>query len=99
MDTGVLVFSAADRRVVEDFAKDDPYVTAGLVLNYTVREWMVVVGNDNLPKRKRKPTAYNSFMAKELPVHKAQHPELTHREAFAAVASLWKNAPANPKNK
>ena len=38
-------------------------------------------------------------MAKELPVHKAQHPELTHREAFAAVASLWKNAPANPKNK
>ena len=99
VDTGILIFTAADRCVAEGFAKEDPYVTAGLVSTYTVREWTVVVGKDNLPKRKRKPTAYTTFMAKELPVHKAQHPELTHREAFASVAKEWKNAPTNPKNK
>ena len=40
----LLVFRAADRSVVEHFAKADPYVHEGLVKTWTVRPWTVVVG-------------------------------------------------------
>jgi uncharacterized protein YciI len=46
----VLVFKAEDRRVVEDFAKVDPYVVHGLVTNWRVREWTTVMGKDALTK-------------------------------------------------
>jgi uncharacterized protein YciI len=45
---GVLVFKASDRRVVEDFARADPYVTQGLVTSWRVREWTTVTGRDAL---------------------------------------------------
>jgi len=45
-DRALLVFRAADRSVVEDFARSDPYVRAGLVSRWEVRQWNVVIGNE-----------------------------------------------------
>jgi uncharacterized protein YciI len=45
-DRALLVFRAADRSVVEKFARNDPYVTSGLVTRWEVRSWAVVVGDD-----------------------------------------------------
>jgi hypothetical protein len=42
-DRALLVWMAP-REVVERFARDDPYVTKGLVTGWTVRPWNVVVG-------------------------------------------------------
>lgn len=44
VDGAALVFRAEGLSVVEDFARKDPYVTNGLVTNWRVREWTVVVG-------------------------------------------------------
>jgi uncharacterized protein YciI len=44
----LLVFRAADRSVVEAFARSDPYVLAGLVTRWEVRPWTVVIGNELL---------------------------------------------------
>ena len=38
------MFKAADTSVVEKFAKNDPYVVAGLVPSYDIQEWIVAVG-------------------------------------------------------
>ena len=43
-DRAVLLFRADSPRVVEDFAKVDPYVTNGLVRRWQVREWTTVAG-------------------------------------------------------
>ncbi len=43
-DTAMLIFKAEDRSVVEEFVKNDPYVKAGLVLEWSVRPWAVVIG-------------------------------------------------------
>ena len=42
----LLVFRAADKSVAENFANNDPYVKEGLVKNWTVRPWTVVIGQD-----------------------------------------------------
>src|SRR5262245_13337029 len=47
-DRALLVFRAADRSVPEDFARNDPYVTSGLVTRWEVRPWAVVIGDDAL---------------------------------------------------
>ena len=44
-DQALLVFSAPDRSVAEDFARADPYVVNGLVTRWEVRDWTVVIGN------------------------------------------------------
>jgi uncharacterized protein len=44
VDGAALFFSVASRDTVEQFAKEDPYVTGGLVTEWTVREWTTVVG-------------------------------------------------------
>jgi uncharacterized protein YciI len=44
VDSAVLMFAGEDKRVVEDFARADPYVTSGLVARWHVREWTTVVG-------------------------------------------------------
>lgn len=49
LDGALFVFSTDDRTVVEDFARDDPYVTEGLVTAWRVRPWSVVVGRDDAP--------------------------------------------------
>lgn len=45
-DRAVLVFKADDASVAESFAANDPYVKNGLVENWTVRSWTVVIGAD-----------------------------------------------------
>lgn len=42
-DRALLVWSA-DREVVESFVQQDPYVRHGLVTNWTIRPWNVVIG-------------------------------------------------------
>ena len=37
---------AQDKSTAENFAKNDPYVKEGLVKNWKVRPWTVVVGQD-----------------------------------------------------
>lgn len=41
---GLLLFKAETAEVAEDFARADPYVTAGVVTSSRVREWITVVG-------------------------------------------------------
>ncbi len=47
---GVLVFKVADRKVVEAFARADPYVQNGVVTGWQIREWTTVLGKDALTK-------------------------------------------------
>jgi uncharacterized protein len=46
VDGAVLMFSCASRSIPEQFAASDPYVAAGLVTRWKVREWSTVVGDD-----------------------------------------------------
>jgi uncharacterized protein len=46
VDGAVLLFRGADPSVADRFAQRDPYVVNGLVKNWHVREWTVVVGGD-----------------------------------------------------
>lgn len=43
-DTAVLLFQSDSPAVAEAFAQADPYVLAGLVTRWRVREWTTVVG-------------------------------------------------------
>lgn len=45
-DEAVLIFKARDRSVAEEFAKHDPYVVNGLISEWTVRPWNVVIGGE-----------------------------------------------------
>jgi uncharacterized protein YciI len=45
-DKALLVFRAANRSVVEEFARNDPYVVNGLVKRWEIRSWAVVIGDD-----------------------------------------------------
>lgn len=45
VDGAALVFNADDRSVVEDFVKSDPYVKNGLITDWKIREWTVVIGS------------------------------------------------------
>ena len=45
-DAALLVFCAPDSSVVEEFARNDPYVVNGLVTRWEVRPWNVVVGQE-----------------------------------------------------
>ncbi len=44
VDGAALVFRSEDPGVARRFAENDPYVTNGLVTNWRVRGWTVVVG-------------------------------------------------------
>lgn len=46
VDIGLLLWKADDRSVVQRFVDQDPYVRAGLIERYEIREWVVVVGGD-----------------------------------------------------
>jgi uncharacterized protein YciI len=45
-DGVVLLFRGSSPAAAEAFAKSDPYVRAGIVTNWRVREWTTVVGDD-----------------------------------------------------
>jgi uncharacterized protein YciI len=42
----LLIFRANDPAIVDAFARDDPYVTNGLVIGWEAVPWAVVVGNE-----------------------------------------------------
>jgi uncharacterized protein YciI len=44
VDSAVLVFKGDGAQVAEDFAKHDPYVKNGLITEWQVRPWTVVIG-------------------------------------------------------
>jgi len=44
LDGGLLMFTADSREIVEEFARNDPYVVNGLVTAWRVREWLTVAG-------------------------------------------------------
>jgi uncharacterized protein YciI len=46
-DRALLVFQVPQRSIVEDFAKNDPYVTNGLVKKWEIRPWTVVIGHQS----------------------------------------------------
>jgi uncharacterized protein YciI len=43
-DAAILVFRADTPSVAEEFARNDPYVKAGLIKDWSVRPWTVVIG-------------------------------------------------------
>lgn len=43
-DRSMLIFTAKDPSVVDEFVKNDPYFKNGLVVRYEVRPWNIVVG-------------------------------------------------------
>jgi uncharacterized protein YciI len=43
-DKAVLLFEGEDDRAARSFAENDPYVTSGLVTQWSVRPWTTVVG-------------------------------------------------------
>ncbi|HOI45929.1 MAG TPA: YciI-like protein [Candidatus Aminicenantes bacterium] len=43
-DTALLVFQGESPVVAEEFARNDPYVKAGLIKEWTVRPWTVAIG-------------------------------------------------------
>lgn len=44
-DGAIFAFRASAQSVVEEFARNDPYVRNGLVVKWRVRPWNVVVGS------------------------------------------------------
>lgn len=46
IDGAALVFTTEDRAVVERFVADDPYVKSGLVTEWRIRRWNVVIGSE-----------------------------------------------------
>ena len=43
-DSAVLVFKCDNPKVASEFAGNDPYVKNGLITEWTVRPWSVVIG-------------------------------------------------------
>lgn len=43
-DSAVLVFKGAGPNAAEEFAKNDPYVLNGVITEWKVRPWNVVIG-------------------------------------------------------
>jgi len=48
-DGGVLAFRAESAEVVEEFARNDPYMRNGVATGWRVRRWMVVLGDGDNP--------------------------------------------------
>jgi len=44
-DKALLIFRSPDKSAPESFAKNDPYVKHGLVRDWEVRAWNVVIGD------------------------------------------------------
>jgi uncharacterized protein YciI len=45
-DGALLIFKTDSAADVEAFARNDPYVVSGLVKDWRVREWTVVIGDE-----------------------------------------------------
>lgn len=44
-DGAILIFKGDSPKLAEDFAKNDPYVKNGLISEWHVRPWTVVIGD------------------------------------------------------
>ena len=44
-DSAVLIFKSNSSSVAENFAKNDPYIKNGLIKEWKVRPWTVVIGD------------------------------------------------------
>jgi uncharacterized protein YciI len=44
-DQSLFVWATDDEEIVSGFAESDPYVRAGLVTGYQIRNWNVAIGN------------------------------------------------------
>ena len=44
VDSAILVFKGESSAVAEEFAQNDPYVINGLITEWQVRPWTVVIG-------------------------------------------------------
>ena len=44
-DGALLIFKTDDPLDAENFAKNDPYIVNGLISKWSVKEWVVVIGN------------------------------------------------------
>jgi uncharacterized protein YciI len=44
VDSALLVFKGEEPSIAEEFAKNDPYVKNGLITEWQVRPWTVVIG-------------------------------------------------------
>lgn len=44
-DQAIIVWKVNDRKIIEDFVKNDPYVKNGLISKHEIRSWNVVIGN------------------------------------------------------
>ena len=51
--------------------------------------------NNNKKSDKKKLTKYQQFMKEQIPIYKKKNPKKEHREAFSAVAKLWKSQKRN----
>jgi uncharacterized protein len=45
-DSAVLIFKGSSPTVAEHFAKNDPFVKNGLITEWKVRPWTVVIGGE-----------------------------------------------------
>ncbi len=45
-DGAALIFKGESPKVAEDFANNDPYVKNGLIKEWSIRPWTVVVGGE-----------------------------------------------------
>ena len=46
--------------------------------------------NDNVPKKKREPTAYNLFVKEKMPNIKEEFPDLSRQDLMRKVGEMWK---------
>lgn len=44
-DSAMLIFKGESPQAATEFAKNDPYVNNGLIKEWQVRPWLVVIGN------------------------------------------------------
>lgn len=47
LDGAMFIFKG-DESKIEEFVKEDPYNIAGLVTSYSIRDWTVAVGRENI---------------------------------------------------
>ena len=46
VDQAILIFRSPDKAPIEKFIHEDPYIRHGLIEQWRIRPWTVVVGND-----------------------------------------------------
>lgn len=46
-DKALLIFKVDDKSIIKKFVDNDPYVKNGLIKEWEIREWTVVIGRDN----------------------------------------------------